>query len=239
MPFDFIKGELLLIDKPSGWTSFDVVNKIRRLLGKLLGTRLKVGHAGTLDPMATGLLLVCTGGMTKSIESFTGLDKEYTGTFTLGATTPSHDSETEIIPLSNEQSIVNPQSAIRNLKSDQINLAVEKFKGVIMQVPPLYSAKWIDGRRAYQYARKNKEIELQPVPVIIHDFRITRIELPEVDFTVRCSKGTYIRALARDFGEELGTGAYLSALRRTKIGDYDVHDALSIEQFETEISTTG
>jgi tRNA pseudouridine55 synthase len=223
MPFDFIKGELLLIDKPIDWTSFDVVNKIRRLLSRKLGQKLKVGHAGTLDPMATGLLLICTGRMTKQIDSFMGLDKEYTGTFTLGATTPSHDRETEIIQ----------KSETGNLKSEFIHAATTKFTGEIMQVPPQYSAKKIQGKRAYEYARKNMEVELPPVPVTIHRFEITRIELPEVDFCVKCSKGTYIRSLARDFGEELGVGAYLSALRRTRIGDHDIAEALSIEQFET------
>jgi tRNA pseudouridine55 synthase len=222
MSFDFIQGELLLIDKPTDWTSFDVVNKIRRLLSRKLGQKLKVGHAGTLDPMATGLLLICTGRMTKQIDGFMGLDKEYTGTFTLGATTASHDRETEIIQ----------KSEIGNLKSEFIHAATVKFTGDILQVPPLYSAKKIQGKRAYEFARKNKEVELPPVPVTINRFDITRIELPEVDFLVNCSKGTYIRSLARDIGEELGVGAYLSALRRTKIGDYDVKDALSIGQFE-------
>ena len=239
MPMDFIKGELLLIDKPAGWTSFDVVNKIRRLLGKKLDTRLKVGHAGTLDPMATGLLLICTGGMTKKIESFTGLDKEYTGTFTLGATTPSHDSETELNqePLPGHNMLSSQQSAMYKLTSRDILSVAEKFKGEILQVPPLYSAKWIDGKRAYVYARKNRDVELPPIPVTIHDFLITRIDLPEVDFVVTCSKGTYIRALARDFGKELGVGAYLSALRRTRIGDYSLDNALTIEQFEKQLST--
>jgi tRNA pseudouridine55 synthase len=223
MSFDFIKGELLLIDKPIEWTSFDVVNKIRRLLTRKLGQKLKVGHAGTLDPMATGLLLICTGRMTKQIDNFMGLDKEYTGTFILGATTPSHDSETEILH----------KSEFSHLKSEIIQGATAKFTGPIQQVPPLYSAKKIEGKRAYEYARKQKEIDLPPVPVTINRFEITRIELPEVNFLVSCSKGTYIRSLARDLGEELGVGAYLSALHRTKIGDYDVKDALSIQEFET------
>ena len=222
MPFDFIKGELLLIDKPIDWTSFDVVNKVRRLLGIKYGMRFKVGHAGTLDPKATGLLLLCTGGMTKQIEGLMGLDKEYTGSFVLGATTPSHDAETEIFQ----------NADFRMLIYEDILAATQKFTGNIMQVPPQFSAKRIEGKRAYEYARKNKEIEIPPVPVTIHRFGITRIALPEVEFLVRCSKGTYIRSLARDFGEELGVGAYLSSLRRTKIGDFDVADALTIEQFE-------
>lgn len=219
--FDFVKGELLLIDKPPDWTSFDVVNKVRRLLSRHYHMKFKVGHAGTLDPKATGLLLICTGAMTKQIEGFTGLDKEYTGTFTLGATTPSHDSETE----------VTEKFDTGNLEPETIRAATRKFTGDILQVPPVFSAKWIDGKRAYKLARKDKEVELPPVPVTISLFEITRIELPEVDFVVRCSKGTYIRSLARDFGEELGVGAYLSALRRTKIGDYDVADAISVDQF--------
>jgi tRNA pseudouridine55 synthase len=229
MPFDFIKGELLLIDKPIDWTSFDVVNKIRRLLSRKLGQKLKVGHAGTLDPMASGLLLICTGRMTKQIDTFMGLDKEYTGTFTLGATTPSHDRETDILQ----------KSDISNLQSEIILDTTKKFAGDILQLPPQYSAKKIQGKRAYEYARENIEVELAPVPVTIHRFEINRIELPVVDFLVICSKGTYIRSLARDFGEELGVGAYLSALRRTKIGNYDVSDALNIEQFEALLNSTG
>lgn len=219
--FDFIKGELLLIDKPLDWTSFDAVNKVRRLLTRQLGTKLKVGHAGTLDPKATGLLLICTGSMTKQINRFMDLDKEYTGTFTLGAITPSYDTETEVIQIAD----------CRLLIAEVIQEATNKFTGNLHQVPPQYSAKKIEGKRAYEYARKDREIEIPPVPVIISSFEITRVALPEVDFIVRCSKGTYIRSLARDFGEELGVGAYLSALRRTKIGDYDVRKALSIEQF--------
>jgi tRNA pseudouridine55 synthase len=228
MPFDFIKGELLLIDKPIDWTSFDVVNKVRRLLSRRLGQKLKVGHAGTLDPKATGLLIICTGGMTKKIDGFVGMDKEYTGTFTLGAITPSFDTETEIIQ----------QTGISHLQSGAILAATLKFTGPIHQVPPVYSAKLIEGKRAYQYARKNEEVDMPPVPVTIHTFEITCMELPEVCFRVLCSKGTYIRSLARDFGEELGVGAYLSSLRRTKIGDYDVADALSLEQFEALLGSS-
>jgi tRNA pseudouridine55 synthase len=219
--FDFLKGELLLLDKPLDWTSFDVVNKVRRLLSRHYKIKFKVGHAGTLDPKATGLLILCTGGMTKQIESYMGLDKEYTGTFTLGAITPSYDSETEVIQIAD----------CRLLIAEVIHEATEKFTGNIHQVPPQYSAKWIDGKRAYDYARKDREVEIPAVSVTVSKFEITRIELPEVDFVVRCSKGTYIRSLARDFGEDLGVGAYLSALRRTKIGDYDVKDAISVEQF--------
>jgi tRNA pseudouridine55 synthase len=223
MDFDFITGELLLIDKPIDWTSFDAVNKIRRLISRTIGVRLKVGHAGTLDPKATGLLLICTGGMTKQINRFMELDKEYTGTFFLGATTPSCDSETEPVPCS---TTMHPAPEI-------LHATAQKFTGDIQQVPPLYSAKKIEGKRAYTLARKNRDIYLPPVPVTIHTFEITRFEYPEVDFLVNCSKGTYIRSLARDFGEALGTGAYLSSLRRTRIGNYAVSDAISISQFET------
>lgn len=222
MPFDFIKGELLLIDKPLDWTSFDVVNKIRFMLKRITGARLKVGHAGTLDPKATGLLLICTGGMTKQINRFMDLDKEYTGTFVIGATTPSFDTE----------SAITAKCEIDTVKSEMILASAQSLTGEIMQVPPLYSAKKIDGKRAYEFARKEKDIALAPVPVIIHEFEITRIALPEVDFRVRCSKGTYIRALARDFGETLGTGAYLSALRRTRIGDFDVRDSVPVQNLE-------
>ncbi|MBW6460523.1 MAG: tRNA pseudouridine(55) synthase TruB [Bacteroidales bacterium] len=227
MDFDFITGELLLIDKPIDWTSFDAVNKIRRLISRTIGVRLKVGHAGTLDPKATGLLLVCTGGMTKQINRFMELDKEYTGTFFLGATTPSCDSETEPIPCS---TTMHPAPEI-------LHATAQKFTGNIQQVPPLFSAKKIEGKRAYTLARKNRDIVLPPVPVTIHTFEITRIEFPEVDFLVNCSKGTYIRSLARDFGEALGTGAYLSSLRRTRIGNYSTDDAISIPQFEALLQT--
>lgn len=222
MTFGFIKGELLLIDKPIDWTSFDAVNKIRRLISRHIGVKIKVGHAGTLDPKATGLLLICTGVMTKQINRFMDMDKEYTGTFVLGATTPSHDTETEITE----------QSETGHVNSEMLLTITKQFTGNISQVPPQFSAKRIEGKRAYEYARKQREIELPPVAVTIHSFGITRIALPEVDFIVRCSKGTYIRSLARDFGEELGTGAFLSGLRRTMVGEHHVKDAISIRQFE-------
>lgn len=222
MPFDFEKGELLLIDKPLDWTSFDAVNKIRKLIRRRLGHKLKVGHAGTLDPKATGLLLICTGGMTKQIDKLVGLEKEYTGTFYLGATTPSFDTEKP----------VDQTYDISHLTPEMIRAATTQFTGNIQQVPPQFSAKQVDGRRAYLSARKNKEIKMDPVGITIHEFEVTRVDLPEVDFRVVCSKGTYIRALARDFGKALNTGAYLTSLRRTKTGDYTIGDALNIEQFE-------
>jgi tRNA pseudouridine55 synthase len=227
MIFDFLKGELLLIDKPLDWTSFDAVNKVRRLIEKRLGTKLKVGHAGTLDPKATGLLLICTGAMTKQIVHLTGLNKEYTGTLILGATTPCYDTEKEI-------DHVFPTD---HITGEMILNIAEKFTGDIQQVPPQFSAKLVDGKRAYLSARKNKEVKLEPVTIHISAFEITRIDLPEVDFRVVCSKGTYIRALARDFGEVLNSGAYLVSLRRTRIGEYRVEDALNIEQFERIVNS--
>jgi len=222
MEFDFIAGELLLIDKTIDWTSFDAVNKIRRLISRKLGTKLKVGHAGTLDPKATGLLLICTGAMTKKINDLVGLDKEYTGTLFLGATTPSFDTETGI----------NRTSNIDHLTSEIIHATTQKFTGTIQQTPPQFSAKLVDGKRAYLSARKNKEVKIEPVTITIHEFEITRIALPEVGFRVVCTKGTYIRSLVNDFGESLGSGAYLTSLRRTRIGKYNVQDALTVAQFE-------
>ena len=223
MIFDFINGEILLIDKPLNWTSFDVVNKVRKLL-RIKGVipKIKVGHAGTLDPMATGLLILCTGKMTRKIQELTGFDKEYTGTFCLGATTPSLDLETS----------VSETFPTDHITPDIIMEAAKRFIGPLEQVPPDFSAKFIDGKRAYELARKNREFKLQPVNVTINEFEITRIALPEVDFRVSCSKGTYIRALARDFGKAVGSGAYLAALRRTSIGEFPVRDAISVEQFE-------
>jgi len=226
MEFDFIRGELLLIDKAIDWTSFDAVNKVRRLISRKIGRKLKVGHAGTLDPKATGLLLICTGAMTKQINEMVGLDKEYTGTFFMGATTPSFDTETEI----------DNRFEISHLKSEIIHASTEKFIGTIQQVPPQFSAKLVDGKRAYLSARKNKEVKIEPVTIIIKEFEITRIDMPEVSFRVVCSKGTYIRSLARDFGETLYSGAYLTSLRRTRIGQYSVRDAVTIAQFEALLS---
>lgn len=228
MEFDFIRGELLLIDKPIDWTSFDAVNKVRRLISRQLGKKLKVGHAGTLDPKATGLLLICTGAMTKRINELVGLDKEYTGTFFLGATTPSYDTETEI----------NLKPEIAHLTSEMILAATKKFIGAIQQVPPQFSAKLVDGKRAYLSARKNKEVKIEPVTITIKEFEITRIDMPQVSFRVVCSKGTYIRSLARDFGEALNSGAYLTSLRRIRIGQYSVQDAMTPAQFEALLPST-
>jgi tRNA pseudouridine55 synthase len=221
--FHFQEGEILLIDKPAEWTSFDVVNKIRHLLKHHTGIpKIKVGHAGTLDPLATGLLIVCTGKMTRQINDLTILDKSYTGTITLGATTPSYDRETEI-----DQTF-----PIEGITEEMVQKATGRFKGPILQVPPLYSAKRIEGKRAYEYARAKQELVLEPKEVVIHTFEITHFNLPEIEFHVDCSKGTYIRSLAHDLGKELGNGAYLSALRRTRIGTYSIEDSLTLQQFE-------
>lgn len=225
-PFDFIGGEQLLIDKPAGWTSFDAVNKVRSILGRYLHLKkLKVGHAGTLDPFATGLLIICTGGMTKAITGMAEFDKEYNGTFTLGVTTPSFDPETE----------PDQRFDISHIHPEDLHLAAQSFQGRQEQVPPAFSAKKIAGKRAYLYARKNQEVELTPASIQISKFELTLVMLPEVSFILECSKGTYVRALARDFGQKLGTGAYLSSLRRTRIGPYHIDNAMSISQFEMNI----
>jgi tRNA pseudouridine55 synthase len=208
------EGRILLIDKPFEWTSFDVVNKLRYKL-KLK----KIGHAGTLDPLATGLLILCTGKMTKRIEEFMGMEKEYTGKFILGQTTPSHDLETAVTEAKD----------VSGLTRSAIEEAAISFLGNINQLPPQHSAIRIGGKRAYEFARKGKEIELQPRSVEIKAFDITNFNLPEVSFRIVCSKGTYIRSIARDFGNALGVGAYLTHLCRTRIGPYRLADALKLE----------
>jgi tRNA pseudouridine55 synthase len=195
------------------WTSFDVVNKLRRIL-KIK----KIGHAGTLDPLATGLLIVCVGKMTKKIEQFMGLEKEYTGTFVIGQTTPSHDLETQVSE---------PQD-ISSITANQVHVAAKSFMGIIDQLPPLHSAIKIDGKRAYKFARKGKEVELKKRSVEIKEFEITSIQFPLLSFRIVCSKGTYIRSIARDLGEMLGVGAYLSQLCRTRIGEYKLENAMNI-----------
>ena len=225
--YNFPEGELILIDKPLEWTSFDVVNKIRRTISLHTGIqKIKVGHAGTLDPLATGLLIICTGKFTKRINDLQLLNKEYTGTFFLGATTPSFDKETE----------VDQQFPINHISNDLIQNTIHRFVGETDQVPPIYSAIKVDGIRAYQKARKNDEVNLKSRKVNISEFVVTQINLPEFNFRVVCSKGTYIRALARDFGIALNTGAYLSSLRRTKVGDFSVRDAKTVDEFIHSIS---
>ncbi len=210
----------MLVDKPFKWTSFDAVNKIKSMLRHRLGLKkIKIGHAGTLDPLATGLLIICTGKATKEIIQYQGLDKTYTGTFILGQVTPSFDLET--IPEKN--------SPFLHITPEKIDEAMQQLSGEQKQLPPIYSAKKIRGERAYHYARQGRETELKTNDIRIISLEATRVDLPEVDFRVTCSKGTYIRALARDLGDLLGCGAYLSALRRTHIGDYSVDDAMGME----------
>jgi tRNA pseudouridine55 synthase len=218
---DFVAGETLLIDKPLTWTSFDVVGKLRGALKHATGIkRIKVGHAGTLDPLATGLLIICTGKKTKLLQAFQGEEKEYTGTFQLGATTPSFDLETE-----KDQLYPNLNFSIEECRN-----AAKSLTGVIQQQPPLFSAKRIDGKRAYTLARKGKDVELPTVQVEIKEFEIIGIDMPNVEFRIVCSKGTYIRSLARDFGRALNNGAHLTSLRRTRSGDFKIEDAVTVEQ---------
>jgi tRNA pseudouridine55 synthase len=223
---DFAAGEVLLIDKPLKWTSFDAVNKIRWLIKKSKGIKLKVGHAGTLDPLATGLLIICTGKFTKRIEEFQAQEKEYTGRFCIGASTPCFDLEKEI----------DFRFPVAHITDERIHAATKKFTGPIMQSPPLFSAIQVNGKRAYQLARKGDDTVLPPRAVEIPVFEITKInrleETMEVDFRVVCSKGTYIRSLARDFGIELQSGAHLTALRRTRIGEFRIENGMTIEDFE-------
>lgn len=221
--YDFEEGQILLIDKPLKWTSFDVVNKVRYLLKNQFGLKkIKVGHAGTLDPLATGLLIICTGKFTKQIESLQACNKEYVATFMLGATTPSYDRETEIDRTFNTDGITR----------EQVEAVLRTFEGEQEQVPPVFSAKQIGGQRAYVAARKGKTVELKPAHINIELIDLIECELPKVTVRIRCSKGTYIRALARDFGERLGSGAYLHDLRRTASGDFSVDKAIGIEEFE-------
>jgi len=224
LPSPFHEGKILLLDKPLGWTSFDLVNKVRNSIRKAYGLKgkgIKVGHAGTLDPLATGLMLICTGRMTKQIEQFAGLDKVYTGTFVLGVSTPSFDLEKE----------VDASYPIAHITEESIRETAKQFMGWQEQVPPLFSAKKIDGKRAYEYARKGENVEIKTSKIEISEFEISRIALPEVDFRIRCSKGTYIRSIARDFGLALDSGAYLTNLRRTSIGNMDIKDATDVQEF--------
>lgn len=222
---DFKAGQILLFDKPLEWTSFQLVNKVRWLIKRNFRIKkIKVGHAGTLDPLASGLLILCTGKSTKLIESLQGQEKEYTGTFTLGATTPSYDMETE----------VDQTYPTDHLTEEKIREATKIFLGDIQQRPPVFSALKKDGKRLYEYARSGEEIEIPTRQVNISEFEITQIELLKVHFRVVCSKGTYIRSLAHDFGKQLKSGAYLSSLRRTRIGDYKVENALTVDSFTNE-----
>lgn len=223
---EFLNGEVILIDKPLEWSSFQVVNKVRWLLKKQFHLKkIKVGHAGTLDPLATGLLILCVGKYTKRIEEFQAQDKEYTGTILLGATTPSYDAETE----------VNQTFPTDHINEELLTQTIKDFTGVIQQRPPVFSALKKDGKRLYEYARKGEEIDIPTREITIDEFEITRIALPEIDFRVVCSKGTYIRSLAHDFGQALKSGGYLTALRRTKIGNFNVENSMTIEEIDTYI----
>jgi tRNA pseudouridine55 synthase len=216
----FEEGRVLLINKPPEWTSFDVIRKIRNLI-----QIKKVGHAGTLDPLATGLLIVCTGKFTKKINEYMAQEKEYTGALTLGATTPTYDLESEPENFNDYAS----------LTTEKILSAADILTGEIMQVPPAHSAIKVDGKRVYELARRGVEVKLEPRKVFIKAFEITEIKLPVVYFRVVCSTGTYIRSLANDFGKKLGCGAYLSSLCRTRIGDYKLKDAMTIEEFVQKV----
>ncbi|KQC02770.1 tRNA pseudouridine(55) synthase TruB [Pedobacter sp. Hv1] len=213
--FNFAQGELLLINKPYKWTSFDVVGKIRNSLKPL---KLKVGHAGTLDPLATGLLIICTGKLTKQIDTFQAEEKEYTGTMILGATTPSFDMETAI----------DQEFAIDDITEDAVYAATTPFKGDIAQYPPAHSAVKVNGERLYVKARLGEEVELRQRFVTVNEFEITRVALPEIDFRIVCSKGTYIRSLVSDFGKQLNNGAYLSKLTRTRSGNFLLANAFEV-----------
>ncbi|HEY1025179.1 MAG TPA: tRNA pseudouridine(55) synthase TruB [Sphingobacteriaceae bacterium] len=220
--FNFAEGELLLINKPYHWTSFDVVGKIRNSFKPL---KLKVGHAGTLDPLATGLLVICTGKLTKKIDEFQAQEKEYTGTMTLGATTPSYDMETA----------VDRTFDIASITEEQLTENCGRFIGELDQYPPAHSAVKVNGERLYEKARRGEEVELKTRKVIIAEFELTRIELPEVDFRVVCSKGTYIRSLVHDFGRSLQNGAYLSKLRRTRNGNFKIEHSYEVMELVNHI----
>jgi tRNA pseudouridine55 synthase len=225
---DFLTGQVLLIDKPLHLTSFDVVNKIRWNIKRIFNIKkIKVGHAGTLDPLATGLLIICTGKMTKQIDTFQGQEKEYTGTFVLGSTTPSFDLETEI----NETLVTD------HITEASIHQATKKFIGNIEQFPPIFSAIKKDGKRLYEFARAGEEVEIKSRTVTISEFEITKINGNNLEFRVVCSKGTYIRSLANDFGKALQSGAHLAALRRTKIGDFNVTNATALKDFVKNLSS--
>lgn len=217
---DFVSGEIIAIDKPLKWTSFDAVKRLRGAIQRRLGVKkFKVGHAGTLDPLATGVLIVCTGRATRKIDELQSGEKEYVAEVRLGATTPSYDLETE----------VDNTYPYEHITEDMTNEALARFQGAIMQVPPIFSAVKIDGRRAYKYARKGKEVELKAKPLSISEIELLEFSLPIIKIRVVCSKGTYIRALARDIGEALGSGAHLVGLQRTRVGEISISNCLSLE----------
>lgn len=227
--YEFRNGEVILVDKPLNWTSFDVVNKLRWRLSKKYGIkRFKVGHAGTLDPLATGLLIICTGKSTKISQELTSEDKTYTGTFLLGKTTPSYDLETEF----------DQEFPIDHITEEDLNEMAVSFTGEQKQTPPVFSAKKVNGKRAYESARKGVAVDLKENDIFIHTFKITAVRFPEVDFEIKCSKGTYIRSIADDFGKALGAGATLVALRRTQSGDFLIENSKSVEEWGTIIDET-
>ena len=220
--YDFKAGEVLLVHKPLHWTSFDVVNKLRYHIKQKLGVKkIKVGHAGTLDPLADGLLIICTGKKTKSINDYMGLTKTYTGTITLGATTPSYDLETEI-----DQTF-----PTENLNAEKIKAVAESMKGEYDQYPPIFSAKKIKGKKAYDLARAGEEVKLQSKLIHINTFDLEKIDLPEVNFLIKCSKGTYIRSIAHDMGKHFNNGGHLTALRREAIGEFNLNEAKTVEEW--------
>jgi tRNA pseudouridine55 synthase len=222
----FEEGQVLLFNKPAYWTSFDLVNKVRLMIRGTFGLRkLKVGHAGTLDPLATGLLIICTGKSTKKIDEFRDLDKEYIATFHLGETTPSFDLETE----------TDNSYPTEHITEELVNSVLLSFMGEQKQLPPMYSAKLIEGKRAYEYARKGIEKKLEPVSIYFREIELISFSMPEIRIRMVCSKGTYIRSFARDFGVALNSGSYLSALERTAIGSYHIRNAFSIEKFKEHI----
>lgn len=224
--FDFVEGEMLLIDKPLNWTSFDVVNLLRSFIRRQYGLKkLKVGHAGTLDPLATGLLIICTGKLTKKIDEYQGMEKTYVGSMKVGVSTPSYDGETD----------PDAHFEINHLTNEGLIETSKKFVGSIEQVPPIYSAIKIDGKRAFEHARKKENVVLKSRMVQINTFELYHIELPNVDFSVTCSKGTYIRSLVHDFGKSLNNGAYLTDLRRTEIGKYTVANAFTLDEFKEKV----
>jgi tRNA pseudouridine55 synthase len=219
---EFLKGKVLLIDKPLNWTSFQVVNKIRWEIKQKFGfKKIKVGHAGTLDPLATGLLILCTGKFTKLIDQYQAQEKEYTGNFKLGSTTPSYDLETE----------VNNRFPTEHISSELVQETKETFIGDLEQLPPIFSALKQNGKKLYELARAGEKVEVKPRKINISEFNVTLKNETDIEFKVKCSKGTYIRSLAHDFGKKLHSGAHLTELRRTKIGEYDVENALSVEEF--------
>lgn len=223
---DFLEGQVLLFNKPLGWSSFDVVKKVRGIIKSSKNIRkIKVGHAGTLDPLADGLLIICTGKFTKRIDEIQGQKKVYTGEITLGATTPSYDKETE----------VDQTFDLSKITDKIIYKTSKKFEGKIMQKPPIFSALKREGKRLYQHAREGTKVEIQSREVEIESFKIISIEIPKITFEIICSKGTYIRSLAHDFGKELNNGAHLSSLRREMIGDFSFSDAISIDSFKENI----